>query len=85
MLNKNLNFCTRPDKYNKENANKDLYRNIKLRVHFGPTENNSNEPRFKSSRNWLLDHLPSFVKTFITAINHDIKNLQKLKNFPVTT
>ena len=53
LLNKNLNFCPRPNKYNKQNLNKDLkfYRNIKLRAHFGSTENNSNEPRFKSNSN----------------------------------
>ena len=65
----------RSNKYNKQNHDKDLLkfcRNTKLRVHFGSTENNSNEPRFKSNRNWLPDKLPSFVKTFITAINHDI-------------
>ena len=72
MLKKNLNFCTRPNKYNKQNLNKDLYHNIKLRVQFVSTENNSNEPRFKSNRNGLPDKLPSFVKSFITAINHDI-------------
>ena len=34
LLNKNLNFCSRPNKYNKQNLNKDLlksYRNIKIR------------------------------------------------------
>ena len=42
LLYKSLNFCPRPNKYNKENLNKDLskfYRNIKLRAHFGSTEN----------------------------------------------
>ena len=60
-----------------KNLNKDLlkfYRNIKLRAHFGSTENNSNEPRFKSNSNWLPDILLSCVETFITAINHDIKS-----------
>ena len=64
--------------------NKDLlkfYRNIKLRAHFGSTENNSNEPRFKSNSNWLPDKLPSCVETFITAINHDIKS-SKTKKLP---
>ena len=58
------------------NLNKDLlkfYRNIKLRAHFGLSENNSNEPTVKSSSNWLPDKLPSCVETFIMAINHDIK------------
>ena len=76
MLNKNLNFCPRPNKYNKQNLNKDLkfYRNVKLRAHFGSTENNLNEPRFKSNINWLPDKVPSCVETFITAINHDVKS-----------
>ena len=41
--NKNLTFCSRPNKYNKQNFNKDLlkfYRNMKLRAHFRSTENN---------------------------------------------
>ena len=84
LLNKNLNFCPRPNKFNKQKFNKDLlefYRNIKLRAHFGSTENNSNEPRFKSNSNWLPDKLPSCVETFITAINHDIKS-SKTKKLP---
>ena len=84
LLNKNLNFCPRPNKYNKQNLNKDIlnfYRNIKVRAHFGSTENNSNEPRFKSNSNWLPDKLPSCVETFITAINHDIKS-SKTKKLP---
>ena len=84
LLNKNLNFCPRPNKYNKKKLNKDLlkfYRNIKLRAQFGSTENNSNEPRFKSNSNWLPDKLPSCVETFITAINHDIKS-SKTKKLP---
>ena len=84
LLNKNLNFCPRPNKYNKQILNKDLLkfdRNSKLRAHFGSTENNSNEPRFKSNSNWLPDKLPSCVETFITGINHDIKSL-KTKRLP---
>ena len=58
-----------------------LLLNIKLRVHFGSTGNNSNEPRFKTNSNLLPDKLPSCVETFITAINHDIKS-SKSKNIP---
>ena len=50
-------------------------------VHFGSTENNSNEPRFKSNSNWLPDKLPSRVETFTTTINHDIKS-SKTKKLP---
>ena len=84
MLNKNLNFCPRPNKYNKQNLNKDLlkfYRNIKFRAHFGSTQNNSNETRLKSNSNWLPDKLTSCVETFITAINHDLKT-SKTKKLP---
>ena len=41
LLNENLSFSPRPNKYNKQNLNKDLvkfYRNIKLKAHFGSTE-----------------------------------------------
>ena len=84
MLNKNLNFCPRPNKYNKQNRNKDLlkfYGNVKIRAHFGSTENNSNEPRFKSNINCLQDKGLSCVETFISAINHDVKS-SKAKKFP---
>ena len=84
LLSKNLNFCHRPNKYNKQNLKKDLlkfYRNIKLRAHFGPTENNSNEPRFKSNSNWLRDKLPSCIETFMTACNHDVQS-SKTKKLP---
>ena len=84
LLNKNLNFCPRSNKYNKKNLNKDLlkfYHNIKLRAHYGSTENNSNEPRFKSNSNWLPDTLPSCVEAFIAAINHDI-TYSKTKKLP---
>ena len=77
LFNKNLNFCSRPNKDNKQNLNKDLlksYRNIKIRAHFGSTKNNSKEPRFTSNSNWLPDKSPNCVETFITAINHDIKS-----------
>ena len=84
LLNKNLNFCPRPNKYSKQSLNKDLlkfYRSIKLRAHFGSTKNNSNEPRLKSNSNWLPDKLPSCVETFITATNHDTKS-SKTKKLP---
>ena len=67
-----------------KNLNKDLlkfYRNINLQVHFASTENNWNEPRFKSNSNWLPDKLPSCIETFITAINHNI-NSSKTKKLP---
>ena len=84
LFNKNLNFCSRPNKYNKQNLNKDLlkfYRNIKLKARFGSTKSNSNEPRSKSRSNWLPDKLRSCVETFIRAINHDMKS-SKTKIFP---
>ena len=84
VLNKNLNFCPRPNKCNKQNLNKDLlkfYRNIKLRALLGSTENNSIEPRFKNNSNCLPDKLPSCVETFMTAVNHDIKS-PKTKKLP---
>ena len=70
-----MNF-PRPNKYNKQNLNKDLlkfYRNIKLRAHFGSTENNSNEPRFKSNSNWL-DFDPTELHT--EKIKSEINNLK---------
>ena len=84
LLNKNLSFCPRCNKYNKQNLNKDLlkfYCNNKLRSHFGSNKNNSNEPRFKSNNNWLPDKLPSCVETLKKDISNDIKS-SKTKKFP---
>ena len=56
-------------------------------AHFGSTENDSNEPRFKSNSNYLSNKLPSCVETFITATDLDSgskKRIAGLKNFPVT-
>ena len=67
-----------------KNLNKNFLKldcNIKLRANFGSTEDNSNEPRFKSNSNWLPDKLPSCVETFIAALNHDIKS-PKAKKLP---
>ena len=77
LLHKNLNFCPRPNEYNSQNLNKDLvkfYRNVKLKAHFGWTENNTNEPIFKSNSNYLPDKLPRCVETFIKAVNYVIKS-----------
>ena len=71
-------------KYNKQNLNKDLlkfYCNVKLRAQFGSTETNTNEPRIKSSSNWLTYKLPSYVVPFITAVTLDIKS-SKTKKLP---
>ena len=79
LLNNNINFCPRPNKYNKQNLNKDLltfYCNTKIRAHFASTEINSNEPKSKSNGHWLPGKLPSCVETLITIINHDIKSFK---------
>ena len=70
LLNKNLTFCARSNKHNKQNLNKDLlkfYHDIKQRAYFGSSENNSNEPRCKSNSNWLPDKLRSCVETLTTT------------------
>ena len=59
--------------------NKNFYRNVKFRVHSGPTEKNTNKPRFKSNSNWLPDKLPICVETFITAVNHETKSSKTKK------
>ena len=61
--------------------NKDLlkfYRNIKLRAHFGSTENNSNLYLKALAIGYQINY-PVRVKTFITAINHDIKSSKTIK------
>ena len=77
LLHKILNFCPRPNEYNTQNINNDLvkfYRDVKLKVHFGSTENNANEPIFKSNSNCLPDKLPRCVEAFIKAVNYEIKS-----------
>ena len=84
LLNKNLTFCARSNKHNKQNLNKDLlkfYHDIKQRAYFGSSENNSNEPRCISNSNWLPDKLRGCVETFTTTINHDVKS-SKTKKLP---
>ena len=41
---------------------------------FGSTQNNTNQLKSKCSSNLLPEKLPSYVETFITCVNDDIKS-----------
>ena len=52
-----------------------LYRNVKLKAHFGSSKQDKFKLRLKSKSIWTTDKLSSCVDTFITAADHDIKKL----------
>ena len=82
LLNKNLNFCPSPGKYNKATLQKDIdafTRRIKLKAHF----NNENEPNdgrrkdfyIKSDSTWTPHNPHHTIKTFVEALTNEIKSL----------
>ena len=82
LLNKNLNFCPSPGKYNKATLQKDIdafTRRIKLKAHF----NNENEPNdgrrkdfyIKSNSTWTPHNPHHTIKTFVEALTNEIKSL----------
>ena len=82
LLNKNLNFCPSPGKYNKATLQKDIEaftRRIKLKAHF----NNENEPNdgqrknfyVKSNSTWTPHNPHHTIKTFVEALTNEIKSL----------
>ena len=82
LLNKNLNFCPSPGKYNKTTLQKDIdafTRRIKLKAHF----NNENEPNdgsrkdfyIKGNSTWTPHNLHHTIKTFVEAFTNEMKSL----------
>ena len=74
-MNKNLNFCPRPNQYNKNELNEDLlkfYRNLKLKAHFGnqPLDKETFRPKRQST--WTPPKTSHEIQTFITAAGNDI-------------
>ena len=85
LLNKNLNFCPTPERYNKNeviNDFKEFKRKIKLNTHFALQENHDfNQLNYEKKYNTKKkfgkpDKNHHTVSAFIEAIN-DIENLLK--------
>ena len=85
LLNKNLNFCPRPNQFNKSNFNEDLqafFRGVKLKAHF--CNNQPNEPSEDlfgppKDSTWTPKYMNHTVQTFITAISKDFENFKGKK------
>ena len=84
LLDKNLNFCPRPKKYNKQTSTR-IFLSFTVILNLGRTLDQLKIIQMnldlKAIANSLPDKLPSCVETFITAINHDIKS-SKTKKLP---
>ena len=93
LLNKNLNFCPSPGKYNKTKLKSDIddfTRKIKLKAHFGSTNeasnpnqdgiNNKKEFYIKKHSTWQPNESHHTVKTFIDALTNDIEKLPDTPN-----
>ena len=81
LLNKNLNFCPRPRKYNKNVLNNELssfYRRIKLKAHFkNKNESKQNTFYLKSTSTWTPSKVSPCVETFIQAVNNNITEAEE--------
>ena len=86
LLNKNLNFCPRPNQFNKSNFNKDLqafFRRVKFKAHFRnnqpyePSEEDLFGPPKDST--WTPKYVNHTVETFIAATSKDFENFKGKK------
>ena len=79
-MNKNLNFCPRPLKYNTQKLNADFlrfYRSLKLKAHFSGQDGNTNSTKefhIKKST-WEPTQTHPNVSTFIDIINKELKTV----------
>ena len=76
-ISKNLTFCPRRKKYNKQTLNDDLlrfYKNINFKAQFESSIQNKDQLKLKSNINWTPDKLRSCIDTFIISVDHDIKD-----------
>ena len=81
-MDKSLNFCPRPPRYNKTTLDKDLkafFRRIRLRAHFGISEYNPTILQQLKERNssFTPQHVDTTIETFESAVIEDIKNHEK--------
>ena len=83
LLNKDLNFCPTPGRYNKSKYNNDVnnfIRKIKLKAHFKNTENVNKNSTFyirNSNKNpWTPKQTHHTVETFTEAFKNELKEEQ---------
>ena len=86
LLNNNLNFCPRPNQFNKSNFNKDLqafFHRVKLKAHFRNNQpyEPSEEDLFGPPKDsiWTPKYVNHTVETFIAAASKDFENFKGKK------
>ena len=91
LLNKNLNFCPTPNRYNKKQFKNDIdtfIRKVKLKDHFKNKEQGIKNQEFRISRNktWTPKENHYTVETFAQAFQNDLlKEEEHLKQIPNPT
>ena len=88
LLNKNLNFCPTPNRYNKKQFKNDIetfIRKVKLKAHFKKKEQGIENEEFRISRNktWTPKENHHTVETFAQAFQNDLlKEEENIKQIP---
>ena len=77
LLNKNLNFCYTPNRYNKKQFKNDIdtfIRKVKLKAHFKNKEQGIENQEFRISRNktWTPKENHHTVETFAQTFQNDL-------------
>ena len=86
LLNKNLNFCPTPCKYNKNSLQKEFerfFRLVKLKAHFRNKKTTISTDKFESKSNssWTPENSHHSVNTFISLVQNEIDS-HEVQNFP---
>ena len=88
LLNKNLNFCPTPNRYNKKQFKNDIetfIRKVKLKAHFKNKEQRIENEEFRISRHktWTPKENHHTVETFAQAFQNDLlKEEENIKQIP---
>ena len=88
LLNKNLNFCPTPNRYNKKPFKNDIdtfIRKVKLKAHFKNKEQGIENQEFRISRNktWTPKESHHTAETFAHAFQNDLlKEEENIKQIP---
>ena len=86
LLNKNLNFCPTPNRYNKKQFKNDIetfIRKVKLKAHFKNKEQGIENDEFRISRNktWTPKenhHTETFAQAFQNDLLKEEKNIKQI-------
>ena len=87
LLNKDLNFCLTPGKYNKSKYTKDIndfIRRIKLKAQFKTTQPRAKKNVIQFTKNsfekkWIPKETHKTIETFIEAFNKELEIEEKKK------